>query len=260
MKAVSQQFPEESLLFTTRITLESGQQAKAYYPEYIEFLRLAEDNGLHKPSPMEPKPMTKRQKKIFSQSPDTKPELQEDGTFAPIGPEKKKELRDWIKEKIPYWAGVIAWEDVFRCLEAGCNLQETAAFLRVPTQYLIEQTRETYGISFLDLQQQCWNAGIAKIRIAMQTNVTSDHPNPIVVAMVVKTRVPSAVDGGALPEKAADIIYIDGRQVDMNELTDEEIEMYLQKLEAEENGQGNNSITEAQIVSESEEASDVSGE
>lgn len=258
-------FREETLPYITEGKTDSGQNAKLYYPQIIDFILEAHKSGLTR------NPSEKRVIKLKTSKKKPKPKLvptkktprqiQETGgsqlEFAKPSEKARQRLGEYIMQKNQeFFSGDISWDDVFDLLEAGCDLIETAAYLRVKPEALAQECQDKYKISFLDLSQVLYNSGLAKIRLAMQKNVTGDNPNPIIIAMVAKQRVPEK--SNMLSSSGNDIVMIGGKLIDLNEYSDEEIEELEAKLlmeEAKKNDKSDNStgITEAEIVQEEEE-------
>lgn len=263
-------FPNETKDLVSSGKTESGQNCKMYDPEMIGFIKQTHRDmfeGKVRVTPQKkqyakkgknavkkPKPKMVTNKKNPSSPP----------VFITPAETQRKRLGDYVHEKNngQFFTDQISWIDVEDLLEAGCNLIETAAYLRLRPDYLASQCQETYGVSFLELSQVLYNAGLAQIRKAMHKNVTSDQPNPIIVAMVAKTRVPEK--SSMLSANSADIVQLEGKLYDMNEFSEEEVDEIERKLELiasqtlkNDTRSSGGGITEATIVTEEEENSET---
>lgn len=141
-------------------------------------------------------------------------------------------------EESDFWKKSVDWKTVFTILEAGSTLEECAGFLRVDQMWLAAQCLARFKVSFTQLKNYCFYAGNVKVKLSLYSSAIGGKDrkvNPLVQILMAKDRLGLGTKELEAPTNPQDIIYLEGKEYDMNEMNNEDLEKKRLELESKIN-------------------------
>lgn len=138
-------------------------------------------------------------------------------------------------EDSDFWKKSVDWKTVFTILEAGATLEETAGFLRVDQMWLAAQCLARFKVSFTQLKTYCFYAGNVKVKLSLYQSAVGGKEkkaNSLIQILMAKDRLGLGTKELETPTNPQDIIFLEGKEYDMNEMNNEELERKAAELEA----------------------------
>lgn len=192
----------------------------------------------------------------------------------PISPDKilnsqdeEYEEPEHPEQKSAFFQNTINWSSVFQILEAGATVEETAGLLRIDQQVMVKRCYDTFGITFTALRNYCFYSGNAKIKMALYASAIGTkerRPNPLIQLMMGKDRIMLGTSDMEKPSNIMDVVSVEGKEYDMNEIPGSEFEririLLTEQSEKIDDGKSLRRIKQNGTVSRKEADEGASGE